>query len=194
MRQSRFAHEGRQPEFGLQPPIAVEEIAARNGREERIMGRQSGLQLLEEIGPLQELDAVVAINKPFGFGIECPNHFLQAQHIRIDIDKVGHQRLMQPAAPCIQGNDAQYPVPSPIAVSKSPVARRPTNIGKSARPFWSLQGNPLIAWYRFGTLGYNFSGYPQNLSMLACYAKTEKDVRTGITPCSPFPNLSFKAT
>ena len=100
------ANEGRQTEFRDKPTIAVEELTARHRAEEGVMGWKSRLDLLEEFGPLREFDTMIAIDQPIGFGAGCPNHFLQAENIRVDIDQIPHQRLMQPATPCIQRNDA----------------------------------------------------------------------------------------
>jgi len=103
------AHEGCQSEFRVQARVTVEEIASRDGEEEGIISRQSSFQLLEKIGTLRKLDSVIAINQPFGLCVVRADHFLQAQNIRLDIDEIGYQWLMQPPAPCIQRNDTHIP-------------------------------------------------------------------------------------
>lgn len=96
-----LADKGRQAEFRYNPLLAIEKIAPRCRAEEGIVCRQGCANLLEKIGSLQKLDAMVAIDQPLGMCALGARDLLEAQNIRFGIDDISHQRLMQPAAPNI---------------------------------------------------------------------------------------------
>lgn len=102
-----FAHEGRQPKFGDNDGIAIEKLAFRGRAEEAVVAGQGGADFGKEIEALRQLQPRIPIDRPSAARTRRPQHLLQAQHIGICLPDIADQSLMQSAAPCVQGNDAQ---------------------------------------------------------------------------------------
>lgn len=103
----RFAHEGRQPEFGGNGAIAVKQLTSRCRAEEAVVAGQGGADLCKQIGALRQLQLPIPIDRPSLIRPRRPQHLLQAQHIRIGPSHIVNEGLVQPAAPGVQRNDAQ---------------------------------------------------------------------------------------
>ncbi|MOA55020.1 hypothetical protein D3C78_1787370 [compost metagenome] len=78
-----FAHEGRQPPLGRISCLAMPEIALRRRAKNRQMIWQGFGDFVEEVRPLRQVDAVIAVAQPVLQGSRRVHHLLQAKNIGI---------------------------------------------------------------------------------------------------------------